>query len=85
MAETRPGVERLGKQELQRQKAVAQQAISGHIKSCAQCARAGSDPHGRCAEWWQSSRIIHRMTRQLRQYDAHSTAGMDPLFTDDDL
>jgi len=80
MPATRPGIHRITKQGLQRQKGMADKAVKQHVKGCPTCSKAGSDPYDHCSAWWALALDLHRIRRALRRYDAPETDNMDALF-----
>lgn len=79
MSKTRPGVERITKQQLQAEHATAIMKLSRHLKGCRQCQRAGQELYARCDTWWHLAKTEHRTARALRRYAEPDTANMDPL------
>lgn len=79
MAKTRPGIERITKQELTAQKTALELLIHGHDKHCARCKQAGKNYAARCNTWWVYARKLHRLKRKLKAYDQPDTRNMSPL------
>lgn len=80
MGETRPGIERIGKQQKQAQLSDARISIASHMRDCGTCQRSGNDVYARCNTWWVYARQIYRARKALRRYDTNDTEGMVPLF-----
>ena len=85
MAKTRPGIDRIRKQELQAAKSGAVKAQSAHMRQCGRCQNAGNDVYARCTVWWIFARQIHQANRQLRIYRQSEAASMVMLPGMDEL
>lgn len=79
MARTRPGADRITKQQLQALARHAEIGLSHHLGHCLQCKRAQADVRKRCAYWWGLARLAHQARRKLQQYAQPEAANMDPL------
>lgn len=79
MAKTRPGIERIHKQNMQRLATFTEGQIEQHMKRCTTCAAAGADIYARCSEWWAMAKFVHNTRRRLRRYGLPETAQMDML------
>lgn len=82
MAKTRPGIDRITKQQLQAEHAYATMQATKHLKTCITCKHSGVNLYGRCLTWWRLAKAEHRTARALRQYKQPETQNMDPLFTE---
>lgn len=80
MGKTRPGIERIHKQQMQAQLSDARINIASHMRDCGTCQRSDDDVYARCTIWWQYARQIYRARKTLRRYEFEDTSGMDPLF-----
>ena len=65
---TKPGIERITKQELQACKRGLEYCTIRHLNCCYQCQKAGDDIHAKCDLWWDMAKSLHRINRKLRQY-----------------
>ncbi len=68
MAKTRPGLERLVKQELQGKAVRGERDLKAHIKVCYTCVQAGDDLYARCSVWWQAALKAHRARRRYDNF-----------------
>lgn len=68
MAQTRPGIERMDKLDLQAERRVLASTMSQHEKMCITCRTASDDPYMRCDEWWRNARRLHHVRRRLQRY-----------------
>lgn len=76
---TRPGIDRITKQELTAAKAWLEGRMSAHLKQCMQCKQSGERLRDRCATWWRLARHLHRVKRKLLAYEQPETANIDQL------
>lgn len=80
MDKTRPGVDRITKQQLQAAHGQAATLLHRHLTQCFTCKRAGANIYGRCDAWWHLAKAEHRTAKALREYKQPETQGMTPLF-----
>lgn len=76
---TRPGIDRLDKQELTVLKGWINGRMKAHMKQCPACTKAGTELRKRCGTWWRLARRLHQVKRALKKYDVPETASMDVL------
>lgn len=79
MTKTRKGLDRIQRQELQRDATALSEGIDLHVHQCATCTRAGNDVYAKCTDWWLMAKALHRTRRKLRAYDTDETAHLDML------
>lgn len=79
MGKTRPGIERITKQELTAQKTMYEASLAAHDKHCARCKAAGKNYRARCNSWWVRARQLRRVKRKLAVYGQPDTGNMSPL------
>lgn len=79
MGSTRPGLDRLTKQQLQAAAISAEAQLSTHLHHCITCKRAANNVRKRCSYWWALARRAHRARRKLQAYRVPETANMDQL------
>lgn len=79
MTKTRPGRERITRQELYSELAQAEYAQQAHILGCQVCLDSSGDVYARCLTWWRQAKTIYRVRRNLQQYEEPETVNMDTL------
>jgi hypothetical protein len=79
MGKTRPGIDRITKQQLTAQAVAAEAELSTHLHHCIVCKRAANNLRKRCGYWWALARRAHRARRKLAQFNQPETANIDTL------
>lgn len=69
MSKTRPGLERIERQELRAMVAEHAMALKTHQHVCNICHQAGADVHAMCEVWWNHARKLHKARRRLHYFE----------------
>ena len=80
MAKTRPGIDRLTKQELAARKSRYAALLHAHVSTCGMCAHSVTWPYDMCNAWWKLATAQHKVMRRLAEYQADEYPGGLTLF-----